>query len=535
MVLASEARGQGRKSTAKCAICKTKVKSFNVVYIDLDADDDDDDEAETKDSGSKHERTGAGNNEDIEELKSEWQQVYQELTSLLLCDDDSKTKVAGHEERSIADDFQGTQDVHDICATIDLTQSPGRVAEKMKSDEENSLCTTEAVCREKDGQQQPHHQKRRIQKLFARLHHIHTTLIDLTPSSKSTLKSKFLALQKTITKLQSQIDVLTGENNTIQSKLNKAEQSLFDRNVQAEKERRKLQEAKYEYAQLLEVHSSYQNKCMRDIDTLKASNAQLRKECDQLKTVSGLADVQEMEEITEKYKKMSQQLHDVLNENRVLKRRMEERERRRGEMDRIRDETGMGSRKVGKENVRCDDRDTADFGSGEFRRGSGGSTEHYKASTNQESSKSSGSSRNSNRAMDILNTAPSRKSVQKKSNLSQQKKGLSRSSSTSNRNQVRDISRWDDDEEESDSEPLDVQLFLKQKSKMISRSFTSNSTHSNQVNQISHPLSYQRNDSVSSVASAATASTKRMLQDSATLSRKSSKHGHPISSYFKPR
>jgi hypothetical protein len=126
--------------------------------------------------------------------------------------------------------------------------------------------------------------------------------------------------------------------------------------------------------------------------------------------------------------------------------------------------------------------------------------------------------------------------VPKKSNVSLQKKGPSRSNSASRRsNQVRDISRWDAEEDESDLEPLDVQLFMKQSSKKITRTFTSNGTSGEQVKPTLHPLPNLRNDSVSSAVGAGTTGTKRMLKESATLSRKASKHGHnTISSFFKP-
>lgn len=499
---------------------------FNTVYIDLDAEEE----------SAADETKGDENNAEVDELQTEWEEVYRELTSLLSCEEVQTNDSSGGNHSIDADDFQGNQDMRDICATIDLTQSPVTATKRKKSssgfssDESDDgpelLKSTDVNVDELHNQKQA-----RIQQLLNRMHQIHTTLMDLAPSSKSQLKSKFLSLKRSNADLQSQIDILNGEKNAIQSKLNRANQSLFDRNIETEREKRLHQERNDEYTHLLEVHATYQNKCKIEIDSLKLSNARLKKECDQLRTVSGLKDVQEMEEITEKYRKMSQQLHDVKNENRVLKRRIEERERRRGEMDRIRNEVrsmggsvddGSASLKIaGKENARRVSDEHA-------------SVDSDKAPVNQRSNKSGTS-----KALDILNSAPSRKSVQKKSNTSQ-KRGISRSNSHAlKRNQVRDIGRWDDEEDESDTEePFDVQLFMKPNNAKkqcrgnIRPTGTNNHVQNYPQNKpASSPISYQRSESISSVSNVT--GTQRMLKQSASLSRKSMKNGQ-ISSFFKP-
>ena len=486
---------------------------FNTVYVDLDAEEE----------SAADEKEGDENNAEVDKLQTEWEEVHRELTSLLSCEEVQTNDSSGKHSVD-ADDFQGSQDMRDICATIDLTQSPVTATKRKKSssgfssdesdDEPELLKSTDVNVDKLRNQKQA-----RIQQLLNRMHQIHTTLMDLAPSSKSQLKSKFLSLKRSNADLQSQIDILNGEKNAIQSKLNRANQSLFDRNIETEREKRLHQERNDEYTHLLEVHATYQNKCKIEIDSLKLSNARLKKECDQLRTVSGLKDVQEMEEITEKYRKMSQQLHDVKNENRVLKRRLEERERRRGEMDRIRNEVRSmgGSVDDGSASLKIVGKENAD-----------------RAPVNQRSSKSGTS-----KALDILNSAPSRKSVQKKSNTSQ-KRGISRSNNhVSRRNQVRDIGRWDDEEDESDTEePFDVQLFMKPNNAKkqcrgnIRPTGTNNHVQNYPQNKpASSPISYQRNESISSVSNAT--STQRMLKQSASLSRKSMKNGQ-ISSFFKP-
>lgn len=495
------AKRDGKGATPKCSICKGTAKAFSVVYVDLEDVDNEADEI------GDH----AANDEEVEKLKSEYEDIYQELKLLLAFDCEDGIEAGKKRQAVGADDFQGTQDMRDICATIDLTQSPSRFAEKTDSDETEDEPDVSKM--QKDNLQQQQRQSI-IQQLLKRMHEIHTTLLDLTPSSKSQLKSKFLSLKRTTADLQSQIDILSGETNTLQSKLNRAQQSLFDRNIETEREKRLHQDMNHQYTHLLEVHSAHQNKTKREIDALKETNAKLKKECEQLRTVSGLADMQEMEEITEKYRKMSQQLHDVMSENRTLKRRMEERERRRGEMERIREEVRRVDGKVAKEIVRrvSDEYPADDRGTSGYR-----------------SRKPDNSSSSSSKAMDILNSAPSRKSVPKKSAAFHPKKGLSRPSNLLNKQQAKDIGRWDyDEEDKSDSEQIDVQLFMKPNpSKKQSRSNIRPST-----NHAPNPIPFQRYDSVSSVSS--TVGTKRMLKESASLSRKSAKHGQTISSFFKP-
>lgn len=151
-------------------------------------------------------------------------------------------------------------------------------------------------------------------------------------------------------------------------------------------------------------------------------------------------------------------------------------------------------------------------------------------------------SSSSNRAMGILDAAPSRKSVSKmKNNTYHQQKSYNRSSHSSNRNKVRDIGKWEvDEEDEADAGYLDVQLLMKTKKNsrgnarpignITNPSRMQHEQTSNSAATI--PIPFQRNDSVSSVSSA---TTKRLLKDSATLSRKSKKiSSQSISAFFKP-
>ena len=285
------------------------MKHFSTVFLDLDDSVSDDKNAEET---SAH---NSENNDAVDELKSEWEEVYQELSLLLKCKESSTNRIKqAHIDR---DEPQGTQDIQDICATIDLTQSPTKATATADVDEDSKSVTgnrqqdeldvevTWSEERQLEAQQQLKQLK--IQRLFTRLQHIYSTLMDLAPSNtRSQLKSKFLSLQKSNISLQSQIDILQSEKNTLQSELNRAKQKVFDHDVETERERRKRQDANEKYVHLMDVHDSYRVRVEKQLNDLNRANSQLRKDYAQLKNVSGLADMQEMEEITEKYSKMSQ-------------------------------------------------------------------------------------------------------------------------------------------------------------------------------------------------------------------------------------
>ena len=551
----------------KCCICKSKVKFFNTVFLEFDGEGDVHDVNETEEQ--------SGNN-GVHDLQAEWEGVFRELKGLLSCEDSETDKYISSDvvskRNETRDDFQGTQDVRDICATIDLTQSPCRASSTINlgSDSESEAepakphadLTSRVVHAKSDVEleddddlkkaqeiEQQQLRKSRISSLLTRLHEIHTTLMDLAPSNtKSQLKSKYLSLQKTNAALQSDLDAFHDIQITLQSQLNQAKQSLLDRNIEAERERRKHHQSDERYARLLEQYSSYQSESKREITGLRQSNLELKRNYDQLKTTSGLEDVGEMREITEKYRKMSQEVYDLKKENRVLKRRIEERERRRNEMEKIRVEVGLNRVDGGKENVRSEREDDS--------RKSG-----YNMKSDNPLMKKNN---NSNRAMDILDSAPSRKSAPKNkgNNFSHQQKQRY-DQNKSKRSQIRDISRFCHDEYSSDSDSLDVQMFPKSKKqehweddrdsssldvqlflkpKKSSRSSIRPASSSNQnttlhqrSESVSKAIPLQRNDSNNTGSN--TIGTKRAFAESATLSKnKLLKRGssQTISSFFRP-
>ena len=569
------------------------MKWFGAVFLDLNGEQDGDD------ANEKEEDDGGENNKEVNELQAEWEEVFCELKRLLSCNG-SETgtcdKIDVRERNDdVEDDFQGTQDVRDICATIDLTQSPRRAAssinwdsaseseaEPTKTDSDQTFSDHDVLAEsdveiqqddEEQKQEQQQLRQSRISKLLTRLHEIHTILMDLAPSNtKSQLKSKYLSLQKTNAALQSDINAFQSIQTSLQSRLNQAKQSLHDRNLEIERELRKHHQSHEQYARLLEQYSTYQTESDRKINDLQQSNLELKRNYDRLKDTSGLDDMREMREITEKYGRMSQEVYDLRNENRVLKRRLEERERRRGEMEKIRGEVSTNRAAVGKENARGEP--------GDSRK----SAYSSKVANLKSDSALQKKSNNSSRAMDILNSAPSRKSVSKhKSNNVSYHQKQRHDQNISKRNHVRDISRFDNDENDSDSDDLDVQMLptsKKHKQILDQRQFNKHETRnrweaddeddsnsdsfnvqlimkprkssrpstrpaiaSNQsteyLDQRSQPASkaipFQRNDSTNTVSS--TVGTKRAFTESASLSRNKlfkRSSSQSISSFFKP-
>jgi myosin heavy subunit len=529
MIVAStkNARGKG-----KCAICKNQVK-FYTVYLDFDEGHLEKEEAE-----------GENTHTDVERLKVEWETVHRDLSTLLSCD------VTKDNDEHVNTEDQGTQDVRDIiCATIDLTQTPPRKDSSQNPVEPTSAATgiseSECIVSQQDKQQ--------IQSLLSHLQQIHTNLLDLAPTTKSQLHSKFLSLQRTNNGLETQLTSLQHENTTLQSQLNQANTTLFERNVETEREKRKYQDSNSKYYELYNVHNEYQAKSQAQIERLQKTNTSLQEQMKQLRNITGLADVKEMNEINEKYTKMSQRVYDLEKENRLLKRRMEEMERRRKEMERIRvevagkksDASSDGESEYGfdhddaaegsddythnrEEAVRRVNERGISFNSGnrgEFRN----YNDNYRISTTARSS----------RALDILDSAPSRKSNVKSGQPTHAR-------GRGNSNVLKDIGRWDNDDPESDSDPFDFPLLMKtsapkRHSCPITRPNNSSGGQSSQWNNTpvkaaaSKPMPFHRNNSLNSTASQ-TAGTKRSLKESATLSKKYSRmSSQSISSFFKPK
>jgi hypothetical protein len=416
----------------------------------------------------------------------------------------------------------------------------------------------------------------KIQHMLSKLHEIHTTLMDLAPSSTSKqnshLKSKFLALRQTNSTLESQITGLQSENSTLQSKLNRANQSLFDRNLETEREKRQAETMNEKYTQLLGLYSSYQDRTMRQMEDLKRSNAELRRKNEQLKTVSGLADVKEMEEIQRKYTKMSQQVHDLTKENQLLTRRMEEMERRRAEYVSVKNL--ISSRVEKRNNVDCDqsrsrgrDDDACHSAKDSKSRKVGGkenNLQHRQVSdglrglAKRDSNMAMDtdlslrfSNTSANKAMQFLDMTQSQKAAPKTMKATSQMDqrgtsgGYGNRLSATNGDSVRHIGRCDKDEDNCDSSEeskSEFQLLMKNPSRKHSRAIirTGGVTNAHTTQPIQNNASSQvplhRQCSVNSVQST-TSQGKRRLLETNSVSKKSSKKGiisQPISTFFKP-
>ncbi|KAL7487862.1 hypothetical protein ACHAW6_013477 [Cyclotella cf. meneghiniana] len=574
-----------KRKKKKCALCNGATKAFQQVFVELRGDDADKDVTE----GDNGKYDGV-NDDSLNDLKRDWEGLWQDLQALLLpdatCDHDSHS--AGDEQDLIGttnDGYHGTQFIQDICSTIDLTQSPtcSAVGKKLgresqvpmrnfgqKTDSRHEELTTAKPLH------QNQQKKTKIQHLLSKLHEIHTTLMDVAPSSTSKqnshLKSKFLALRQTNSTLESQITGLKSQNSSLQSKLNRANQSLFDRNLETAREKRQAETMNEKYTQLLGLYSSYQDMTMRQMEDLKRSNAELRRKNEELKTVSGLADVKEMEEIQKKYTKMSQQVHDLTKENQVLTRRMEEMERRRAEYISVKN---LASGRVEKRNnvdsdrCRSHSRDDEAFRSAKDSKSGKIGGKENNLQNRREGDASSGlakrdsnmeididlslrfSNTSANKAMQILDMAPTRKATLKTMKPTSQifqrgtSGGYDNRSSAINDDSVRHIDRRDIDEDDCDNSVTsksEIQLFMKNPSRKHSRAIirTGGVTNTGNIQPIqidsSSRVPLHRQGSVNSTQST-TSQGKRRLLETGTVSRKSSKKGtvsQPISTFFKP-
>jgi hypothetical protein len=246
------------------------------VFVQLGGDENE------VENGSGAVGVSEGGNDLLDELLREWDTLWKKLQSLLSCKEAVGSMNVVVDDLCINtasdDDCQGTQEIQDICATIDLTQYPARsTAESCHSQsqvssqlvrttdkhEKRGSEPTEQLDQESDlkGQQL---KQTEIQHILSRLHQIHSTLMNVAPvsTSKNTsqLKSKFLSLKKTNSLLESEISRLESEKSTLQDRLNTASEALLERNFETEKEKRNAANFKQEYMHLFEVHNSYQDR-----------------------------------------------------------------------------------------------------------------------------------------------------------------------------------------------------------------------------------------------------------------------------------
>lgn len=332
------------------------------MFLDIGGGEQDDFGAGNGNSGDSS-KEAIEIDKELERLTGEWDTLWKELESLCTDDDDDQVHVLGTHNNTtvgtqhyaeaaassqnsidLTQNDYGERDVADICAMFDLTQtqqsSPVAASARpqtqpiVQSHSAKASSDASVQSEEDDDTKETQQQQRqaRIKQVLQRLDEIHTTLLDLQPTTSSStnfkhtqrLKTKLLSLQKANSSYQSQITTLQTENTNLSTKHSKMQQSLFDHTLETERESRKAESLRTQYTNLLGQFASYQDQSQLKINALQESNQQLKQKLNMLQDQSALQDVQEMEEIRMKYSSMSQTVHDVKQRNNRLERRLEQ-------------------------------------------------------------------------------------------------------------------------------------------------------------------------------------------------------------------
>ena len=360
-VVANHARSDvigrnGRKVGASCSMCKDVAKGFVNVFLDLgEWNEDGPVETPTTKNDGKLASENVYGNDTLDNLTEEWDSLWRELEILCGCtssrsNDKSENIVnqsvrannnidGGIEVINIDDDFGGgEQDIANIVRATLFTQSrpdptpqpaqslknnktparhlPAWLCYSQFEDEPADLKDEDIQHQSQDTQQQ---QKQKIFLILERLHEIHESLIAFqstncinSSSSKSlqNIKRKIIHLQSTTSDLRKENQSIQSQNDQLKSQLTKTTQHALVTTLECEREKTKLGKLQTKYDNLQSTYHNHEMKSQIEINLLQDSNSKLQKHNKSLQDKVFLNDVKEIEEISLKYRKVTQELHD---------------------------------------------------------------------------------------------------------------------------------------------------------------------------------------------------------------------------------
>ena len=348
-----------------CPLCKTVSKGFCIVKgmdnindnVDLDATSSGGGKAVAAQDVSQQDINDESE-EKFDNLRNEWGKLWKELETLYPELITAKAKEEG-DNISYSNDSSlwdnGQDEVAAICANfIDLTQGADQ------QDSDNNISSKNEKQLSLQELEQLQEKEQRACDILQQLKKLHDEIMQVqlviqssgannTMSTKRAqrLRSEVLKLQCTNADLASQVDTLT-------STVEDCREALTARTIETEREKRKAKSALSEFKQIekeLKVMESFYQKSLSkatlEKNALETENERLRNQLRELSSKSGLQDLEQMEEMRGNYKKMSEDVHTLRNENRKLKNKLAAQER---DLDRGR--TKEMRRPASSENVR---------------------------------------------------------------------------------------------------------------------------------------------------------------------------------------
>jgi len=341
------AAGGGRRNTknAQCAICKGTTRGFVPVFVDL-GDDHDGDYYGGGGGASASRNDGRGDsdcdglihidgdyededeNEVLEKLVDESDGLWKELDTLFVNEN------ADEEIVDITDRSDG--DVASICVAIDLTQHPSPPMRRNVDQARESSAPSDATQIQKSVEE-----RTRVQNILKRLKCIHDEILGslqrpkqrhshsplATARQLERLKSKVLRLQSINADLNSQAKSLQTSNEKLSSTLDEITRTASDATVEAERAVLRYETLNKKYELMDESYRRHVDRSNLDKNLLQNEITKLMAKYARLSDRSDLQDMREMEEIRAKYRKMSQEVHDLKSKNARLSEESERKER----------------------------------------------------------------------------------------------------------------------------------------------------------------------------------------------------------------
>ncbi|KAL3775549.1 hypothetical protein ACHAW5_001568 [Stephanodiscus triporus] len=353
----ASAGGRGRNAkNAQCAICKGATRGFVSVFVDLGDDHDGDYGGGGIGLAKRNGGEGGddcdvllnidGDDEDedddssFEKLANESEGLWKDLEKL--CGKENFDEDIGFVDITDRSD----RDVDSICVAIDLTQRPlpsmdGNIDRTGSSSAPSDV--TQVHNNEED--------RLRIQHTLTRLKRIHDEILyrqqrsrrRRSPSPWATdrqlerLRSKVLRLQSINADLNSNTKSLQTSNERLSSTLENMKRMASDATVKEERALMRYETLKKQCKLMDESYRRHVERSNLDKNVLQSKIIELQARFTKLSDRLDLHDTREMEEISAKYRKMSQEVHDFKSKNARL---LEESERKEREWEvRYRKET----------------------------------------------------------------------------------------------------------------------------------------------------------------------------------------------------
>jgi hypothetical protein len=276
---------------------------------------------------------GDGDEDEIDSLEKhgdEWNELLKELETMICGSENSDEGIV-----VVGSTGSSDRDVASICVAIDLTQ---RLSPPVRGDlNRDRTSATLFHTRVKNSADERMRIKQILNELKRingeilgsqqrpRQHHLPSPLA--TGRQLERLKAKVLRLQSINADLNSQANSLQASNERLSLTLDDMKRTATDATVEAERAVMRYETLDKKYALMDESYRRHDERSTLDKNLLQNEIIKLQAKYARLSDRSDLHDMREMDEIRAKYRKMSQEVHDLKSKNVRLSEECERKER----------------------------------------------------------------------------------------------------------------------------------------------------------------------------------------------------------------